>query len=610
MRMCYYDENNYLVQDSISIVKHYFSGWFIIDIISVIPLQYCQLIKVFRIKRVQQIVSASSLNQNKILDFMINFLDVKQSTFLQILFFSIIGFHYSTCLWALSKQWSDNQIPNYIDAMYWAMQTLSTTGYGDRTPSSMLEYISTIVCTLCGGIFMSLVIGNLSGILADIDTESQYNKTLNDLKVLFNQVTILPDYKSEILNFILTNHKYNQSWSLNQQEWFKILPQNIQNNILLAVAKKELLGISIFRISIPFSLKVIRHTSLMKAKAGQFLWLKGDPVDEIFFLVEGIIQYRNQFGKELLEIKAGSIFGEQEYFNRRQIVQRQQQRKQYAIAKQDCYYLIVRYSNFFKYLKEFQALQKYLKILAEHRLDDILIRCKQYEVEAEKERTNEQKLELIKSANRIEVRDYKGIIKHKQSVIYDTRQSNTENILEKILKNRVTKLKMLMDRFRKVVQMIIFANRTLDKQYSSKSTSIQNSQTNLRKVRSNQVVPMGILLKMRQKFIQIKQLKKISLDKKNQFKKILQTLSSSQINNSFNQLPRNNSEELGDKKKKSVIYIRNTSQKLDEFFAQMKVLERNLNLAKWAIQESQKDLEKELQSIKRLFEKQDFSNVI
>lgn len=59
--------------------------------------------------------------------------------------------------------------------------------------------------------------------------------------------------------------------------------------MFLAVAKKELLGISLFRISIPFSLKVIRHISLMKAKAGSLLWLKGDPVDEIYFLVEGII---------------------------------------------------------------------------------------------------------------------------------------------------------------------------------------------------------------------------------------------------------------------------------------------------------------------------------
>ncbi|CAD8151223.1 unnamed protein product [Paramecium pentaurelia] len=611
MRMCYYDENNNLVQDSISIIKHYLFGWFIIDMISVIPFQYCQLIKVFRIKRVSQIVSSSSLNQNKILEFMYNFLDVKQATLFQILFFSLIGFHYSTCLWALSRQWSDQGIPKYIDAIYWAMQTLSTTGYGDVTPTSMIEYISTIICTLCGGIFMSLVIGNLSSILADIDTESQFNTTLNNLKVLFNQVIILPEYKTEISNFILTNHKHNQSWSLNQQEWFKILPQDLQNKILLAVAKKELLGISLFRISIPFSLKVIRHISLMKAKAGQLIWLKGDPVDEIYFLVEGMVQYRNQFGKELLEIQPGSIFGEQEYFNRRQIIQRQQQRSQYAIAKKDCYYLIIRNSHFFKYLKEFPALQKYLQMLVEHRLDDILIRFKQYEIEAEKERVSAQKLELIKSANRIEVRDYKGIIKHKQSVIYDTRQSNTESILEKLLKNRITKINMLMDRFRKVVQMIIFANRTLDKQYlSSKTTSIQNSQTNLytKKVKSNQVLPMGILLKMRQKFIEIKQLKKISLAKRNEFKKVFQALFQNN-NNVINQLPRNDSQEIQEKKK-NVVLIRNPSQKLDEFFTQMKVLQRNLNLAQWAIQESQKDLEKEMQSINRLFDKQDFSKMI
>ncbi|CAD8069341.1 unnamed protein product [Paramecium sonneborni] len=608
MRLCYYDDNNYLVQDSILIANNYLFGWFIIDFISVIPLQYCQLIKVFRIKRVQQIVSASSLNQNRILDSMYNFLDMKQATLFQILFFSIIGFHYSTCLWALSRQWSNHEVPSYLDAIYWSMQTLSTTGYGDITPSSMLEYISTIFCTLCGGIFMSLVIGNLSGILADMDTETQYNKILNDIKVLFNLVTILPDYKQEILNFIFTNHKYNQSWSLNQQEWFKNLPQNIQNKILLAVAKKELLSISLFRTSIPFSLKVIRHISLMKAKAGQLIWLKGDPVDEIFFLIEGIVQYRNQFGKELLEIQAGSIFGEQEYFNRKQIILRQQQRKQYAIAKQNCYFLIVHNSRFFQYLKEFPALQKYLQMFAEHRLDDILIRQKQYEIEAEKERISAQKLELIKSANRIEVREYKGIMKHKQSIIYDTRQSNTESILEKILKNRVTKLKLLMERFRKVVQMIIFANRTLDKQYLS--TSIQNSQSNLytRKLKSNKVLPIDIFLKIKQSEIKIKEFKKISLEKRNQFKKAFEVLCQDK-NNLIRQSSRNNSE-VRQGKKKSVLLIRTSSQKLDEFFAQMKILERNLNLAQWAIFQSQKDLEKELQCISRLFEIQDFSKLI
>lgn len=49
---------------------------------------------------------------------------------------------------------------------------MSTTGYGDLTPTSMLEFFTAILCTLSGGIFMSLVIGNLGSILEDLDAET------------------------------------------------------------------------------------------------------------------------------------------------------------------------------------------------------------------------------------------------------------------------------------------------------------------------------------------------------------------------------------------------------------------------------------------------------
>jgi potassium voltage-gated channel Eag-related subfamily H protein 5 len=33
----------------------------------------------------------------------------------------------------------------------------------------------------------------------------------------------------------------------------------------------------------------MKHISFMKAKAGQLIWLKGDPVEEICLLVEGVV---------------------------------------------------------------------------------------------------------------------------------------------------------------------------------------------------------------------------------------------------------------------------------------------------------------------------------
>lgn len=42
---------------------------------------------------------------------------------------------------------------------------------------------------------MGLIIGNSRRILDDMDTESQFNKTVNLYKILFNQTIIFPEYK-------------------------------------------------------------------------------------------------------------------------------------------------------------------------------------------------------------------------------------------------------------------------------------------------------------------------------------------------------------------------------------------------------------------------------
>lgn len=61
---------------------------------------------------------------------------------------------------------------------------------------------------------------------------------------------------------------------------------------------------------------ILRDMKLMKAKKNTLLWLKGDPVDEIYFLIDGHIQLRTQYGKPLLDISPGCVFGEQEYFDK------------------------------------------------------------------------------------------------------------------------------------------------------------------------------------------------------------------------------------------------------------------------------------------------------
>jgi hypothetical protein len=60
----------------------------------------------------------------------------------------------------------------YISAMYWAFQTLTTVGYGDMQGKTMEERVFSIMWILFGVAFYSFTIGNLQSILSEIDANS------------------------------------------------------------------------------------------------------------------------------------------------------------------------------------------------------------------------------------------------------------------------------------------------------------------------------------------------------------------------------------------------------------------------------------------------------
>ena len=57
----------------------------------------------------------------------------------------------------------------YIVSVYWALQTLTTVGYGDVTPRSVYEKIAGLIWMIIGVGFYAFTIGNLASIFNDID---------------------------------------------------------------------------------------------------------------------------------------------------------------------------------------------------------------------------------------------------------------------------------------------------------------------------------------------------------------------------------------------------------------------------------------------------------
>lgn len=71
-----------------------------------------------------------------------------------------------------------NTWSEYISAIYWAMTTITTVGYGDITPSSDAERVYTTISMVVGGAFYGYVVGSITSLVqySDLNTSAYYDR--------------------------------------------------------------------------------------------------------------------------------------------------------------------------------------------------------------------------------------------------------------------------------------------------------------------------------------------------------------------------------------------------------------------------------------------------
>ena len=77
--------------------------------------------------------------------------------------------------WVVQSHIIDKSGPyQYLVSVYWALQTLTTVGYGDIHAYSVSEKIAALVWMILGVGFYSFTIGNLSSIINTIDVKAAH----------------------------------------------------------------------------------------------------------------------------------------------------------------------------------------------------------------------------------------------------------------------------------------------------------------------------------------------------------------------------------------------------------------------------------------------------
>jgi len=231
------------IRDRRLIAEKYLRSWFTMDLISVIPfdtagcilnssllqkmkvarfIRLVRLLKLVRLMRASRILARWQVH--------IAFPYTSQTLF-KFVIMLIIGAHWMGCIWGLvgletdGYTWIDNLADGkpdgmairrsedtgerpalnlYLTALYFAIMTITSIGYGDITPQQGPEYIVCILCQMFGGLLWAYGISEVIAVVSNLNPgATAFRRTMDDLNHMMNKKQLEHKMQVRLRSFFL-----------------------------------------------------------------------------------------------------------------------------------------------------------------------------------------------------------------------------------------------------------------------------------------------------------------------------------------------------------------------------------------------------------------------
>jgi len=216
------EEKGVLIKDQNQIIAEYMKCWLWIDIISVLPFDMISLLmksdelskaKALRIVRLLRLAKLLRiLRAGRMFDRWESAIAVNYSmlTLAKFLFLTVIVAHWMACAWHMVKVIEDNADENwvvgylganhnlphdevYVVALYWAVMTMSTIGYGDVVAKTTAERVVATFGMFVGSSIFAYIVGAVTGTVATMGARKTEFYELMDAVNAYMEEVQLPD---------------------------------------------------------------------------------------------------------------------------------------------------------------------------------------------------------------------------------------------------------------------------------------------------------------------------------------------------------------------------------------------------------------------------------
>ena len=212
--------------------------------------------------------------------------------------------HLVACLWWGVSQgiggfaWFDNENMvystlrdadlriQYLTSAYWAITTLTTTGYGDITPVNTKERILAIIVIICGATLFGYVVGKMANLMGVL-SHNPIAEKIDNISVYLSEKNCSKKLSKIIIKHFY--HKYIITSNYNEKLILSRLSRSLINNIELIIYNKLIKKIIIFKYinNNTISLYIFNQMIPELYDIGQYIIKEKKLSNGIYFILDG-----------------------------------------------------------------------------------------------------------------------------------------------------------------------------------------------------------------------------------------------------------------------------------------------------------------------------------